>query len=65
MTDIHKHCPVCNTPIPLEETTCSPKCQSALSNKQAQAKRGKIVMNIVMVILLVIVAYVFIISKFL
>lgn len=43
MTDIHKHCPVCNTPIPLDETTCSPKCQKVLRDRQAQMKRSRMI----------------------
>ena len=23
----HKHCPICGTPIPLNELVCSPDCQ--------------------------------------
>jgi len=62
MTDIHKHCPVCSTPIPMEETTCSSKCQDTLDNKQAQVNKGKNIVNIIMVIFLV-VAVIFFISQ--
>ena len=62
MTDIHKHCPVCSTPIPMEETTCSSKCQAVLDNKQAQVSKGKNIVNIIMVIFL-IVAIIFFISQ--
>ena len=58
MIDVHKHCPVCNTPIPLEETTCSDKCQKALDDRQAQVKKGKLIMNVIMVVVLILVAYV-------
>jgi len=59
MTDMHKHCPVCSTPIPLDETTCSPKCQSVLDNRQTQVAKGKTIVYIVMGICLLIGAYVF------
>jgi len=61
MVDIHKHCPVCGTPIPLSETTCSDKCQTVL-NERAQKMRKARLINfaflaaiIVIVVLLVIV----------
>ncbi|MEA4957759.1 hypothetical protein SDC9_33946 [bioreactor metagenome] len=57
MVDIHKHCPVCNTPIPLEETTCSPKCQEILESRQAQMKRSRVILFVVMVVFIVIFAY--------
>jgi len=64
MTDIHKHCPVCSTPIPMEETTCSSKCQTILDNKQAQVSKGKNIMNVIMIIFLV-AAIIFFITRFL
>lgn len=36
----HKHCPICGTPIPLNELVCSPDCQKFgikdLINKEKQ-----------------------------
>lgn len=63
MTDIHKHCPACNTPIPLDETTCSPKCQSALEKKQAQMRRSRIVLYIVMIVFILVFAYMFVFNR--
>ncbi len=57
MVDIHKHCPVCNTPIPLEETTCSPKCQEILKSRQSQMKRSRLILFAVMIVFIVIFAY--------
>ncbi|WP_054835636.1 DUF2116 family Zn-ribbon domain-containing protein [Methanobrevibacter arboriphilus] len=58
MTDMHKHCPVCNTPIPLDETTCSPpKCQKVLRDRQAQMKRSRMILFVVMVIFILVFAY--------
>lgn len=63
MTDIHKHCPVCSTPIPLDETTCSPNCQKVLENKQAQMKKSRIILYIVMIIFIIVFAYMFIFNR--
>lgn len=63
MTDIHKHCPVCNTPIPLDEITCSPNCQKVLKNKQAQMRRSRIVLYVVMIIFIIVFAYMFIFNR--
>lgn len=57
MTDVHKHCPVCNTPIPLEEVTCSPKCQKVFEAKQAQFRRSRIILYVVMIIFVLVFAY--------
>ena len=54
MIDPHKHCPVCQTPIPLNETTCSDKCQNVLDSKKGQVNRGKMIVNVVMIIVLII-----------
>lgn len=57
MTDIHKHCPVCNTPIPLNETTCSEKCQGVLTNRQASVRKNRIVLFILMIVFIIIFMY--------
>lgn len=33
MIDPHKHCPICGTPIPLNELVCSPDCQKVWDQK--------------------------------
>jgi len=57
MIDIHKHCPVCNTPIPLDETTCSPKCQNVLNKRQSQVKRSRMILSVIMIIFILVFAY--------
>jgi len=43
MTDQHKHCPMCQKPIPLSEKYCSPKCEQIfLENQKKIAKSRKI-----------------------
>jgi predicted nucleic acid-binding Zn ribbon protein len=43
MTDQHKHCPLCQKPIPLSEKFCSPKCEQIyLENQRKIAKSRKI-----------------------
>lgn len=54
MSDIHKHCPVCGTPIPLEESTCSPKCQEVVVEQQAKLKKSRITLFILMVIFIIV-----------
>jgi predicted nucleic acid-binding Zn ribbon protein len=58
MIDPHKHCPVCSTPMPLDETTCSTKCQKTLDDRHGQVKKGKLILHIAMVIVLILVAYI-------
>jgi predicted nucleic acid-binding Zn ribbon protein len=43
MTDQHKHCPLCQKPIPLSEKFCSPKCEQIyLENQRKIAKSRKV-----------------------
>ena len=63
MIDVHKHCPVCGTPIPLEETTCSPKCQSVLDEQQAKLTKSKRTLTIVMIVFLIVLALMIFLPK--
>ena len=52
--DPHKHCPICGTPIPLNELVCSPDCQKAWDSRVSQAKRSRMILY-AMIALFVIV----------
>ncbi|MDR2829935.1 MAG: DUF2116 family Zn-ribbon domain-containing protein [Methanobrevibacter sp.] len=54
VVDVHKHCPVCGTPIPLNETTCSDKCQEILVNQTNKVKRSRLVLYAVFIIFILI-----------
>lgn len=41
MTKPHRHCSVCGTPIPLEERTCSDKCQKILVDNRNKVNKTK------------------------
>jgi predicted nucleic acid-binding Zn ribbon protein len=41
MTKPHRHCVVCGTPIPLEERTCSDKCQQVLAQNQNKVRKTR------------------------
>ena len=53
----HKHCPVCGTAIPLDETTCSTECDKVLSMKQEQHRKSRMFLLIILIIFIVIWAY--------
>ncbi|MDO5850429.1 MAG: DUF2116 family Zn-ribbon domain-containing protein [Methanobacteriaceae archaeon] len=55
--DPHKHCPVCGTPIPLDEKVCSPDCEKVLVLKQKQMKKSRITLFAVIVIFILVWAY--------
>jgi len=57
MIDVHKHCPVCGTPIPLEEKTCSGKCQKVMDEQQAKLKKSKTTLTVVMIVFLIVFAF--------
>ena len=37
----HKHCPICGTPIPLNELVCSPDCQKVWDQRLNQQKKSR------------------------
>ena len=53
----HKHCPICGTPIPLNELVCSPDCQKVWDNRINQTKRSRIILFVVIVIFIIVWAY--------
>ena len=50
----HKHCPICGTPIPLNELVCSQECQTVWDARVKQARRSKMILYAVIAILLII-----------
>ncbi|MDR2624165.1 MAG: DUF2116 family Zn-ribbon domain-containing protein [Methanobrevibacter sp.] len=54
MVDVHKHCPVCGTPIPLNETTCSDKCQEILINRASKVKKSRLMLFLVFIIFILV-----------
>ena len=50
----HKHCPICGTPIPLNELVCSPDCQKVWDGRLRQRKRSQIILYVVIAIFLII-----------
>ena len=43
MTDQHKHCPMCQKPIPLSEKFCSTQCEQIyMANQRKIAKSRRI-----------------------
>ncbi|MBU4534454.1 MAG: DUF2116 family Zn-ribbon domain-containing protein [Euryarchaeota archaeon] len=43
MTKPHRHCAVCGTPIPLEERTCSDKCQHTLAKNRNKVRKTRMI----------------------
>ena len=41
MTDQHKHCPMCQKPIPLTEKFCSPKCEQLYVERQNKVAKSR------------------------
>jgi predicted nucleic acid-binding Zn ribbon protein len=54
MVDVHKHCPVCGKPIPLNEATCSDKCQTILINQANKVKKTRLMLYGVFVIFILV-----------
>lgn len=54
----HKHCPICGTPIPLNELVCSPDCQKIWNQRLSQQKKSRYGL-LAVIIIFVIVWYLF------
>lgn len=52
--DPHKHCPICGTPIPLDELVCSPDCEKVWNHKIAQHKKTRLVLTGVIIIFIIV-----------
>jgi predicted nucleic acid-binding Zn ribbon protein len=46
MTDQHKHCPMCQKPIPLSEKFCSPKCEQIYTENQKKIAKSRKILYI-------------------
>ncbi len=52
--DPHKHCVICNTPIPLDQVTCSEKCEHTLALRQKKIRKNRITLYGVFALFIVI-----------
>jgi predicted nucleic acid-binding Zn ribbon protein len=41
MIDQHKHCPICQKPIPLSEKFCSPNCEQLYLENQKKIEKTR------------------------
>ncbi|BDZ70618.1 DUF2116 family Zn-ribbon domain-containing protein [Methanobacterium petrolearium] len=58
MIEQHKHCPVCGTPIPMDERFCSPKCeQIAIANQQKVRKSRRMLYTLFAIFILVWIVF--------
>ena len=53
----HKHCPVCGTAIPLDETTCSAECDKAIILRQKQSRKSRMLLFAVLILFIAVWAY--------
>ena len=54
----HKHCPICGTPIPLNELVCSPDCQKVWDARLNQQKKSRLILYALIVIFILVWAYI-------
>ncbi|MBM4241834.1 MAG: DUF2116 family Zn-ribbon domain-containing protein [Euryarchaeota archaeon] len=54
MTESHKHCPICGTPMPLDERFCSQKCENIFLENQRRVQRSKRIFYIILAIFVVV-----------
>lgn len=50
----HKHCPICGTPIPLDELVCSSDCQKVWDQRLTQTRKSRITLFVVILIFLAV-----------
>lgn len=54
MVDQHKHCPMCGTPIPMNERFCSPRCEQILAERQRKVAKTRKIIYLAFAALLII-----------
>lgn len=54
MVEPHKHCPVCGSPIPLDQRVCSNDCEIVWDQRMKKAKKSKITLFVVIVIFILV-----------
>ena len=54
MIEQHKHCPVCGTPIPMDEKFCSPNCEQIAITNQQKIRRSRRMIYILFAIFILI-----------
>lgn len=54
----HKHCPICGTPIPLDELVCSPDCQKVWDARINQQKKSRLILYVLIVIFILVWAFI-------
>ena len=54
----HKHCPICGSPIPLNELVCSPDCQKVWDARISQQKKSRLILYALIVIFIIVWAFI-------
>jgi predicted nucleic acid-binding Zn ribbon protein len=54
MTDQHKHCPMCQKPIPLSEKFCSPNCEQIYKVNQQKIEKTRKMLYIAFAVFIVL-----------
>ena len=54
----HKHCPICGTPIPLDELVCSPDCQKVWDARLNQQQKSRLILYVLIVIFILVWAFI-------
>lgn len=54
MTDQHKHCPMCQKPIPLSEKFCSPNCEKVYVENQNKIARSRKILYIIFALFIIV-----------
>ncbi|MFP3872153.1 MAG: DUF2116 family Zn-ribbon domain-containing protein [Candidatus Natronoplasma sp.] len=55
----HKHCRVCNKPIPLDEDFCSDKCREEYQDLMQKRRRRQYIIYVLLAVLFVVTYLVF------
>ena len=50
MVEQHKHCPICATPIPMNEKYCSPNCEQIAIENQKRMKKSRRILYVLFAI---------------
>ena len=58
MTEPHRHCAVCGTPIPPKEKVCSDKCEKLMVDRQRKVMKTRRIIYAVFAVFIIIWLYI-------
>lgn len=54
MVEPHRHCAVCNTPVPLDKIVCSSKCEHIYNERKKKVRQTRIGLYVIFAVFVIL-----------